>query len=94
MAKITKEEVLRLARMSAMTIHEDEIQAVAAQLESIVTYAERVKEIAQDIEEPSNRNVNVVRTDTVKACESEKIMACAPAREENFFVVPMILENE
>lgn len=94
MAKISREEVLKLARISAMTIHEDEISAVIAQLESVVTYAERVKEIAQDIEEPSTRNVNIMRSDSATACDTEKILALAPEREENFFVVPMILENE
>lgn len=94
MAKISKDQVLKLASMSAMTIHEDEIQAVALQLEAVVTYAERVKEIAQNIQQTSGRNVNIMRDDIKKACFPEEILALAPEREENFFVVPVILENE
>lgn len=93
MAKITREEVLKIAKMSQLAIHEDEIPAYIKQLEQVLSYAERVKEIAADVEEPSNRNVNVIRDDVIEKTDPEPILDQAPVREGDYFVVPAILEN-
>ena len=93
MAIITKEEVLKIAKMSRIAVHEDEIDSVKQHLQEVLTYAERVQEIAQQIEEPSNKNCNVFREDTVVSVPVEPIMDQAPVREGNFFVVPSILDK-
>lgn len=93
MAKITREEVLKIAKMSQLAIHEDEIPAYIKQLEQVLSYAERVKEIAAEVEEPSNRNVNTFRQDVVDKTDPEPILDQAPVREGDYFVVPVILES-
>lgn len=93
MAKITREEVLKIAKMSQLAIHEDEIPAYIKQLEQVLSYAERVKEIAAEVEEPSNRNVNTFRQDVVDKTDPEPILEQAPVREGDYFVVPVILES-
>jgi len=92
-AKITREEVLKIAKMSQLAIHEDEIPAYIKQLEQVLSYAERVKEIAAEVEEPSNRNVNTFRQDVVDKTDPEPILEQAPVREGDYFVVPVILES-
>ena len=93
MEKITKDEALRIARLSHLTIHEHEIEPLIKQLEEVLSYVERVKEVACDFEEPSTKNVNVFREDIVIKTDPEPILAQAPEREGDYFVVPMILES-
>lgn len=92
--KMTKEELLKIAKQSAITLHEDEIESLRNQLETVLTYAARVKEVAQEEQEPSSKNINVFREDVVIRTDYEPILAQAPVREETYFVVPVILENE
>jgi len=94
MIKISKEEVLKIAEMTRVSLHEDEIGPMIERLENVLSYAERVQEIAADIEEPSNKNVNVFREDVVMKTDPEHILSQAVEREENFFVVPVIIDNK
>ena len=93
MAKITREEVIKIARISAITLKEDEIESLISRMEKVLTYAERVEEIAQIVEVPSHKNVNIFRPDLVVSQNPEPILAQAPERAGNYFVVPMILEG-
>lgn len=93
MTKITKEELLKIARISHIQIHEQEIEPLMKQVESVLTYAQRVKEIAAEIEETSSKEVNVFREDVVVKTDSELILQQAPEREYNYFVVPKILDS-
>ena len=93
MAKINRDEILKIAKMSELSIHEDEVQACLQQIEQVVSYIERVKEIASEVAEPSNRNVNVFRPDIVDKTDPEPILDQAPVREGDYFVVPVILES-
>ncbi len=92
--KLTREELFKIAKHSAITLHEDEIESLRNQLETVLTYAARVKEVAQEVQESSTKNVNVFREDVIIRTDYEPILAQAPVREETYFVVPVILENE
>lgn len=94
MAKITRDEVLKLAELSKINIQENEIETILKQLEDVLSYAERVKEIAADVEIPSHKNVNVFRPDFVIKTDSKEILAQAPESQDNFFIVPKIIENK
>ena len=93
MTKVTKEEVLKIARIASLAIHEDELDGMVKQLQDVLSYAARVQEIAQEVDLPSSKNVNVFREDIIVKSDPEMILAQAPEREENFFVVPAILES-
>jgi aspartyl-tRNA(Asn)/glutamyl-tRNA(Gln) amidotransferase subunit C len=93
MAKVTREELLKIAHMSYLDIHPDEIEKFKDQVGQMISYAERVIEVAADIEEPPIKNVNVFREDVVVKTDSEPILAQAPEREGDYFVVPRILES-
>ncbi len=94
MTKISKEEVLKIAKISSLDIRDDEVQAMIKQLEHVLSYAERVTEVAADVQEPSTKNVNFFREDVVIKTDPELILSRAPEREEDFFVVPAILDNK
>ena len=55
MTKITKEEILKIARMSHLEIQEHEIEPLRAQLESVLSYAERVQEVSDAVDSPRLR---------------------------------------
>jgi aspartyl-tRNA(Asn)/glutamyl-tRNA(Gln) amidotransferase subunit C len=93
MAIISQEEVLKIAKISHITVHDDEVGQLTKELEAVLSYAARVQEIAAQIEEPLTKNINVFREDTVCPSDPETILQQAPQREENFFVVPAIIEK-
>jgi len=94
MTKVTREEVLKIAEISHIFLREDEIEPMIKHLEGVLSYAEGVQEVAAGIEEPSIKRVNVFREDVVVKTDSETILAQAPEREENYFVVPVIIETK
>lgn len=94
MVKISKEEVLKIAEMSRISIHENEIDQMIKNLEEVLSYAERVGQIASTSQEPSNKNINVFREDEACKFDAQKVLAQAPCREEDFFVVPVIIESK
>lgn len=94
MAKITKEEVIKIARMSALELPEHEIEPMMQRLEEVLTYAECVKQVAAEHEElQSNAAVNVFREDTVIPVDYRAILKRAPEQQDNFFVVPSIIDS-
>lgn len=93
MAKITKDEIKKIAHMANISVQEDELAPLAEQLENVLTYAERVNEVATEVEARAEKLINVFREDQVIRFDEKLILAQAPEREENFFVVPKILET-
>ena len=94
MAIITKEEVRKIAHMSRIAIHEDEIDDLTGQLQAVLAYAARVNEVATAQQGPLPQNVNIFREDVMKPFDAERIKAEAPETEADYFVVPAILEHE
>ncbi len=93
MAKITKDELLGLARMSQVGVHEDEIDGLIAQIDGVLTYAACVVEVAKKVDEVAKKAENVWRQDLVIPTNPEPIIQQAPETEAHYFVVPKILEN-
>lgn len=94
MALIIKEEVEKIARLSHIELSNAEILSAIQHLDAVLSYAARVQEIAKDIDVPSLKNSNIEREDIVIPCDSQTILAQAPEREDNFFVVPAIIEGQ
>lgn len=96
MASISREDLLKLARMSQIVLSEDEISYFTQQLEARLTYITGLKDIVDrlnlPIEEPSI--VNVLRKDEAMPCNPEPLLAQAPQREENYFVVPVVVKQK
>jgi aspartyl-tRNA(Asn)/glutamyl-tRNA(Gln) amidotransferase subunit C len=95
MAKITKEELLHLAALSKLRLDEAEIPSLISQIESILSYSARVQQAVTESmgEEQNSKNINIVREDVQQRGDIEAILAQAPEREEDFFVVPVIIEK-
>ncbi len=94
MAIISREEVLKLARMSNLSIHDNEVEGIMKQIEDVLTYAARVQEIKEDVTLAAMKNINRVREDLVIPTDPAPLLAQAPEQEANYFVVPAILEHK
>ena len=93
MDKITKNEALKIAAFTKLTIDESEIDSIVKRLQDVLEYAERVQDMAKDIDIPSNKNVNRQREDIAILFDSKTILDQAPDSQDNYFVVPKILEK-
>jgi aspartyl/glutamyl-tRNA(Asn/Gln) amidotransferase C subunit len=93
MAQITKAEVLKLAQLSNITIRDDEIDGMVTSIDDVLNYAARVQKIAADVVYQSPKQTNIMREDVVISTDPAPILAQAPEVEQNYFVVPMILES-
>jgi len=89
--KITREELLKIAAISKLEIKESEFEDLLGQLQAVLTYAERVRKVAEDVHFTSSKNINVMRDDVAYLCDAAPILAQAPKREDDYFVVPRIL---
>lgn len=94
MTTISREEIIKLARMSTIYLAEEEIEPLRQQLMAVLTYAARVQEIVQHIvPEEVIKPSNIYRPDTIIRRDPELFLGQAPQTEGNYFVVPKILEN-
>lgn len=96
MAHITHDEVRKLAAISQITVDEQEVAHLAQELKNVLDYAACLAAIAQAHKNKMSelpKNINVFRNDEVLSCDSSVILDQAPEREENYFVVPVILKH-
>ena len=93
MNKITKEELLDIAIKTKIEIAKSDIEGILEQVSSCLEYAANVQKIAKEFNILSNKNVNHDRVDKVIDYDSQNILNQAPQSEDNYFVVPKILDN-
>ena len=97
MPGITREDVLHIARLARLELSDPELETMRAQLDSILTYIDRLKVLDVTGVEPTSHAVplvNVMRDDEVVPClPPEEMLRNAPDRVGEFFRVPRILED-
>lgn len=94
MSNISKEDVKNIAAMTKLAIADEELESIQKQLSDVLQYAERVQQIAEEIDIPSNKNINHDREDSAIVKDSAEILDQAPAHEDNYFVVPKIVDSQ
>ena len=94
--KISREEVLRVARLARLELSEDEVQALQKDMEKILGYVEVINEAGADELDPTFSTMEKstpMRDDKPdRKFNREEILKNAPERRENFFVVPKVIE--
>lgn len=96
MQKITLNELMKLAHMAMLSIseHENVIPGLINRLETLIEYVSGLQELVKNHNEfVLPHNINILREDKVIVFDYKVILALAPEREENYFVVPMILKS-
>ncbi len=92
MVNFTKEELLNIAKLSALELDNKEIELFEKQIKAILDYADQLQQVPKSEEVETFHNVNILRDDVVKKCDSTDILAQAPQNEDGYFVVPKILD--
>jgi len=95
--KIDQAQVKKVARLSRLELTEAEVEEFSGQLSAILDYVEKMNELDTTGVEPLAHCLpisNVLREDSVKeSLGTEKTLANAPQRDEDFFKVPKILDD-
>lgn len=97
MAKITLEDINKVALLSRLEFSRSEAELFAGQLSQILQYAEKLNELDTSNVEPTSHALplkNVFREDAAKASLSpEEALANAPESEAQCFKVPQIIQE-
>ena len=105
--KITREDVLRVAELAHLELTEAEIEMFSRQLDSILTYVEKLNELDTTNVEPMTQVTPAaasgpgavvgtpLREDTPVPCDvAGDVLAGAPDPSPPYFRVPRIIERQ
>ena len=95
MARITADDVRKVAQLARLDLPEERIATYTGQLERILEYVAHLQQVDTEGVPPTTRAVevvNVTREDRVEPTPvREQLLDLAPQREGDFFRVPKIL---
>jgi aspartyl-tRNA(Asn)/glutamyl-tRNA(Gln) amidotransferase subunit C len=95
--KIDQIQVRKVAKLSRLELTEAEVEEFTGQLSAILGYVEKMNELDTSEVEPLAHCLpvsNVLREDSPKeSLGTERVLANAPQRDEEFFKVPKILDD-
>ena len=93
--KVSKEEILHIAKLADLEIKDEEIEKYALNLQDILDFAEVVNNApvdGLDVTVGANEKKNVFRKDEIKVFEdNEALMENAPEKERNMFKIPKVI---
>jgi aspartyl-tRNA(Asn)/glutamyl-tRNA(Gln) amidotransferase subunit C len=93
---VDKETVKRVARLARIAVTDEEAESLQGELNTILGFVEQLNEVDVTGVEPMTSVVAMkprMRDDVVDdGGKAADIVANAPAREDNFFVVPKVIE--
>lgn len=95
--KIDEWQVRRVAQLSRLELNDDEVRQFSTQLSAIVEYIEKLNELDTENVEPLAHCLpvhNVFREDIPRpSLSNDAALANAPEREDEYFKVPKILDD-
>jgi aspartyl-tRNA(Asn)/glutamyl-tRNA(Gln) amidotransferase subunit C len=94
-AKITQDEVYRIARLARLAPSAEQVEALASDLSRILEYVAKLGEVdtAEVAATPSIVAAAALRADELKpSLAREEALAAAPAAHDGGFSVPRVLE--
>ena len=93
---VDQHTVRRIARLARIAVTDEEVPHLQGELNAILAFVEQLDEVNVDGIEPMTSVTPMVmkkRTDSVTdGGYPEKIVRNAPATEDNFFLVPKVVE--
>ncbi|MBW1742250.1 MAG: Asp-tRNA(Asn)/Glu-tRNA(Gln) amidotransferase subunit GatC [Deltaproteobacteria bacterium] len=93
--KITKDEVMHIAKLSRLNLDENAVELYTKQLGDILAYMETLNGVDTENVSPTSHATfkdSAFREDEVKASISpEEALANAPKSEDGSFVVPKVI---
>jgi aspartyl-tRNA(Asn)/glutamyl-tRNA(Gln) amidotransferase subunit C len=95
--KLSREEVLHIAALAKVGVTEADVEKFREQLSNILKYFEALQKLDTQGVPPTAQSValqNVIMCDEVRpSMPAEDTLANAPAREDDFFKVRIVLED-
>lgn len=96
MVQITTDDVRGLAQLSALALSEDEVAALTSDIQTILTYVNKLDELDTADVQPTyhvNGLHNVWRDDEIVVSDvsREQLLALAPEQQSNAIKVPKVL---
>lgn len=92
MVKLDKEELLKLAELSALKLYDEEVEDLLEQIKVFLEYTDELDQVQLSKEVAPIRNVNVFREDIALPTNSKPILEQAPQTKDTYFEVPKILD--
>ena len=98
--QITKADILKIAQISYIKLSDAELDKVFTQIDSVLNYASFLKDIAQNVTGPAAdryslpTNSNVMREDIAIESHPQILLNAAPDRQDDYFVVPLIIKQD
>lgn len=94
--KVSKEEVMHIAKLANLNLSEEEIEKYTTNLQDILNFAEVVNNAPVEGLTESfgvNENCNVFRKDEIKVFEdNEALLQNAPEKDRNMFKIPKVIQ--
>lgn len=92
MSNITRDDVLKLAKLSRLTLTDEEVDQFTGELAAILEYVEQLQQVDVDGVEPTYQVTglsNVMRSDVEKSYgpDAAQLLKNAPKTEKNHFKV-------
>jgi len=95
--QVTNELVDKLAHLSRLSFNETEKTAIKKDLQSMIAFVEKLKEVDTTGIEPllhMGDSVNILREDEIKgSITREEALLNAPIKDEQFFKVPKVIKK-
>jgi aspartyl-tRNA(Asn)/glutamyl-tRNA(Gln) amidotransferase subunit C len=96
MAKLSKDDVLKLARLAKLQLTDAEVEKFQTEISSILGYVEQLKGLKLDATQPTIQVTglsNVMRPDVIRdyGITPDKLLKNAPGREGNLIRVRRVL---
>lgn len=96
--EVTNEMIDRLAHLSRLTFSDEEKTELKQDLEKMIGFVEKLKEVDTTGAEPLlhiSEAVNVLREDEIKqTITKQEALINAPRTDGNYFIVPKVIKRE
>ncbi len=98
MATLSRSDVEHVAHLARLGLTDDELARLEGQLNHILDQYAKLAEVDTDAIPPTAQTIeleNILREDVARpSMDPERVLANAPARDGDFFVVPAILDRD
>ncbi|HUC95555.1 MAG TPA: Asp-tRNA(Asn)/Glu-tRNA(Gln) amidotransferase subunit GatC [Candidatus Saccharimonadia bacterium] len=96
MTHVTKEDVLKLAKLSNLSLSDDELKEFTLEIQNIITFVSQLQKLDLSKVEPTNQVTglsNVMRSDTPidYKISREALLSNVPYTEDNYIKVKRVI---
>jgi len=89
---ISKEEVIKIAKLSRLELKEDEVEFFSAQMKNILEFVNKLNEVKAELIEEYSNSTPLREDEPEASLEVDKVLLNAPAKRLNMFEVPKIVD--